>query len=193
MSAGVTLEGSIFGAPINGRDKVWSAIQAAGVTDTLRFTQESQADHRSYLEWEPEAVGNHIDGVTVIGFDGSGLIDGVVFSDRPLAGVLPDGLKQSRSVLLEEHVGPERVAEPQPISAEKAGEDRILPPIPSGPWTLCDSTGVPGATPPPMRHALGKICRYQVKRSSPWPFLLSSSFRRAVRCPFQQLSDIDGA
>jgi hypothetical protein len=49
----VRLEGSIFATPIDGREKVWTSLRAAGgITDTLRFTHESAAPDRSYLEWE---------------------------------------------------------------------------------------------------------------------------------------------
>jgi hypothetical protein len=49
----VRLEGRIFGAPICGREGVWLAIQTAGeITDALRFTYESAATDRYYLEWE---------------------------------------------------------------------------------------------------------------------------------------------
>jgi hypothetical protein len=89
VSPDVTLEGSIFAAPINGRENVWMAVQAAGgITDSLRFTHESTAAERCYLEWELEALGQRLNGVSVISFDGSGLIDGVAFHHRPLAGVL---------------------------------------------------------------------------------------------------------
>jgi len=38
----VRLEGSIFARPIDGREKVWTSLRAAGgITDTLRFTHES--------------------------------------------------------------------------------------------------------------------------------------------------------
>src|SRR6266446_4156900 len=76
----VRLEGSIFAAPINGREKVWTAVRAAGdITDALRFTHESTAADRCYLGWELEALGRWLDGVSVISFDSSGLIDSVAF------------------------------------------------------------------------------------------------------------------
>jgi hypothetical protein len=75
VSPQVTLEGSIFAAPIKGRENVWTVVQAAGgMTDSLRFTYESTAPDRCYLEWELEALGQRLNGVSVIGFDGSGLI-----------------------------------------------------------------------------------------------------------------------
>jgi hypothetical protein len=40
----VRLEGSIFAAPIEGREKVWTSLRAAGgITDALSFTRESTA------------------------------------------------------------------------------------------------------------------------------------------------------
>jgi hypothetical protein len=49
----VRLEGSIFAAPIEGREKVWTSLRAAGgITDALSFTRESTAPDRSYLEWK---------------------------------------------------------------------------------------------------------------------------------------------
>ena len=85
----VRLEGSIFATPVDGREKVWTSLRAAGgITDTLSFTHESAAPDRSYLEWELEALGQRFAGVTVVSFDGSGLIDNVALHHRPLGGVL---------------------------------------------------------------------------------------------------------
>jgi hypothetical protein len=85
----VRLEGSIFARPIDGREKVWTSLRAGGgITDTLSFTHESAAPGRSYLEWELEALGQRFAGVTVLSFDGSGLIDTVALHHRPLGGVL---------------------------------------------------------------------------------------------------------
>jgi len=85
----VRLEGSIFAAPVDGREKVWTSLRAAsGITDTLRFTHESTAPGRSYLEWELEALALQFEGITVLSFDSSGLVDNVAVHHRPLGAVL---------------------------------------------------------------------------------------------------------
>jgi hypothetical protein len=81
-------------------------VQAAGgITDSLRFTYESTAPDRCYLEWELEALGQRLNGVSVIGFDGSGLIDSVAFHHRPLVGVLAFSAEMGRR--LGNAVGPD--------------------------------------------------------------------------------------
>jgi hypothetical protein len=93
----VRLEGSIFAAPIDGREKVWTSLRTGGgITDTLSFTHESAAPDRSYLEWELEALGQRFAGVTVVSFDGSGLIDNVALHHRPLGGVLAFSAEMGR-------------------------------------------------------------------------------------------------
>jgi hypothetical protein len=93
----VRLEGSIFQAPINGREKVWAAVHAAGgITDALRFTHELASADRCYLEWELEALGLRLNGVSVIRFDSSRLIDRVSFHHRPLGGVLAFSAEMGR-------------------------------------------------------------------------------------------------
>ena len=93
----VRLEGSIFTSPIDGREKVWTSLRAAGgITDTLRFTHESTAPDRSYLEWELEALGQRFDGVTVLTLDSSGLIGNVALHHRPLGGVLAFSAEMGR-------------------------------------------------------------------------------------------------
>jgi hypothetical protein len=93
----VRLEGSIFAAPIDGRDKVWTSLRTAGgITDTLSFTHESTASDRSYLEWELEALGQRFRGVTVLAFDGSGLIENVALHHRPLGAVLAFSAEMGR-------------------------------------------------------------------------------------------------
>jgi hypothetical protein len=85
----VRLEGSIFASPIDGREKVWTSLRTAGgITDALRFTHESTAPDRSYLEWELEALGQRFQGVTVLTLDRSRLIENVALHHRPLGGVL---------------------------------------------------------------------------------------------------------
>src|ERR1700732_3751183 len=71
----VTLDGSIYAAPLIGRENVWTAIHTAGgITEALSFTHESTTSERSYLEWEMKALGQRFEGVTVLRFDSSGLI-----------------------------------------------------------------------------------------------------------------------
>ena len=85
----VRLEGSIFATPIDGREKVWTSLRAAGgITDTLSFTHESATPDRSYLEWELEALGQRVQGVTVLTLGNTGLIDNVALHHRPLGAVL---------------------------------------------------------------------------------------------------------
>jgi hypothetical protein len=97
VSPHVRLGGSIFAAPINGRENVWAAIRTAGgITDALRFTRESTAADRCYLEWELDALGLRINGASVISFDSSGLIDSVALYHRPLAGLLAFSAEMGR-------------------------------------------------------------------------------------------------
>jgi len=93
----VRLEGSIFARPIDGREKVWASLRAGGsITDTLSFTRESAAPGRSYLEWELEALGQQVQGVTVLSFDSTGLIDNVALHHRPLGAVLAFSAEMGR-------------------------------------------------------------------------------------------------
>jgi len=93
----VRLEGSIFARPIDGREKVWASLRAGGsITDTLSFTHESAAPGRSYLEWELEALGQRVQGVTVLTFDRTGLIDNVALHHRPLGAVLAFSAEMGR-------------------------------------------------------------------------------------------------
>jgi hypothetical protein len=85
----VRLEGSVFAAPVDGREKVWQSLRTAGgITDTLNFTRESTASDRSYLEWELEALAQRFEGITVLSFDSSGLVENVAVHHRPLGAVL---------------------------------------------------------------------------------------------------------
>lgn len=120
----VRLEGSIFAAPIDGRERVWTSLRTAGgITDTLRFTHESAAADRSYLEWELEALGQRFKGVTVLTFDGSGLIDNVALHHRPLGAVLAFSAEMGRR--LGNSVGPGVFYQgPQPLMAERATSSR---------------------------------------------------------------------
>jgi hypothetical protein len=93
----VRLKGSIFARPIDGREKVWASLRAGGsITDTLSFTHESAAPGRSYLEWELEALGQRVQGVTVLTLDRTGLIDNVALHHRPLGAVLAFSAEMGR-------------------------------------------------------------------------------------------------
>ena len=93
----VTLEGSIFATPIVGRANAWTSLcTAAGITSTLSFTRESTESDRSYIEWEQEALGQRVKGVTVLTFDGSGLIDNVAIHHRPFGAVLAFSAEMGR-------------------------------------------------------------------------------------------------
>jgi hypothetical protein len=93
----VRLEGSIFAAPIEGREKVWTTFRAAaGISESLNFVRESKTSDRSYLEWEQKAFGRQVDGVTVLRLDGTGLIDGVAIHHRPLGEVLAFSVEMGR-------------------------------------------------------------------------------------------------
>ena len=78
---------------------------AGGITDTLRFTHESAAPGRSYIEWELEALDQRFEGVTVLTFDDSGLIANVAPHHRPLGGVLAFSAEMGRR--LGNAVGPD--------------------------------------------------------------------------------------
>ena len=101
----VRLEGSIFATPVDGREKVWASLRTAGgITDALSFTYESAAPDRSYLEWELEALAQRFQGVTVLTFDSSGLIDNVAIHHRPLGALLAFSAEMGRR--LGDSVGP---------------------------------------------------------------------------------------
>jgi len=101
----VSLEGSVFAAPIEGRDKVWTSFRAAaGITDKLTFIEESTGPDRTFLTWEQEALGQVAEGVTVLGFDSAGLVDNVAIHHRPLAVVLAFSAELGRR--LGDSVGP---------------------------------------------------------------------------------------
>jgi hypothetical protein len=93
----VRLEGSIYAAPIDGRENVWASMRAAsGITSTLSFTHESAAPDRVYLEWEQEALSQRVSGVTVLTFGGSGLIANVALHHRPLGAALAFSAEMGR-------------------------------------------------------------------------------------------------
>jgi hypothetical protein len=90
----VRLEGSIYATPIDGRENVWASMRAAsGITSALSFTHEPAAPDRVYLEWEQEALGQRVSGVTV---DGSGLIANVALHHRPLGAALAFSAEMGR-------------------------------------------------------------------------------------------------
>jgi hypothetical protein len=106
LSPHVTLQGSIFAEPINGRERRGRPFMLLAVSPIrLRFTHESTTTDRCYLEWELEALGQRLDGVSVIGFDGSGLVDFVALHHRPLAGLLAFSAEMGRE--LGNSVGPD--------------------------------------------------------------------------------------
>lgn len=102
----VRLEGAVFATPIDGREKVWTCLRAAGgITEKLTFTHQSAAADRTYLEWELEALGQRFDGVTVLTLNGSGLIENIALHHRPLGAVLAISAELGRR--LGNSVGPE--------------------------------------------------------------------------------------
>jgi hypothetical protein len=102
----VRLEGAIFATPIDGREKIWTCLRAAGsITDKLTFTHESSTADRTYLEWELEALAQRCDGVTVLTLSGSGLIDNIAIHHRPLGAILAISAEMGR--LLGNSVGPD--------------------------------------------------------------------------------------
>jgi len=116
----VRLEGSIFASPIDGREKVWTSLRTAGrITGTLRFTHESTTPDRCYLEWELEALGQRIQGVTVLTLDSSGLIENVALHHRPLGAVLAFSAEMGRR--LGDSLGPDLFykAQRQPVAASR--------------------------------------------------------------------------
>jgi hypothetical protein len=93
----VKLEGSIFAAPIEGRENVWTTFRtAAGISESLTFIHESTSSDRSYLEWEQEALAQRVEGVTVLSFDDAGLIENVAIHHRPLGAVLAFSAEMGR-------------------------------------------------------------------------------------------------
>ena len=101
----VSLEGSIFATPISGREKVWTSLRtASSITDRLSFTHESTTSDRSYLEWELEALAQRFEGITVLTFDSSGLVDNVAVHHRPLGAVLAFSAEMGRR--LADSLGP---------------------------------------------------------------------------------------
>jgi hypothetical protein len=101
----IRLEGSVFAKAIVGRDNVWTSFwAAAGITDKLTFIHEAASGDRRYLEWEQEGLGRQMEGVTVLSFDGAGLIESVAIHHRPLDAVLAFSTELGRR--LEDSLGP---------------------------------------------------------------------------------------
>lgn len=83
---GVTLEGSVFPNTISGRDQVFRTMSAAAALYTrLGFVFETVTDERTYMEWEAEAFGLAIAGVTVLSIDPNGWVTQIALHHRPLA------------------------------------------------------------------------------------------------------------
>jgi hypothetical protein len=87
-SPDVELEGSVFVAPICGVEQVYAALRAAGeIYDTLVFTEETTARSRTYLEWNAQALGIQVFGVTVLERNVDGRIANIAIHHRPLGAV----------------------------------------------------------------------------------------------------------
>jgi hypothetical protein len=112
--------GRIFAAPIDGRQRAWTSLRTGGsITDTLRFTGESTTPDRCYFEWELEALGQRVQGVTVLTLDSSGLISNVALHHRPLGAVLAFSAEMGRR--LGDSLGPDVFykAAGQPVAASR--------------------------------------------------------------------------
>ena len=86
----VTLEASVLARAIEGRDRVKIVLSAASkIYERLKFTEESNLDRRTYLEWDAEAFGGQsFSGITVLTKDAHGLITGIAIHHRPLSAAL---------------------------------------------------------------------------------------------------------
>jgi hypothetical protein len=88
---------SIFAGPVDGREKVWTSLRTAGgISDALRFTHQSTRGERTYAEWDLDALGHRLHGVTVLTLDSSGLIENVALHHRPLGAVLAFSAEMGR-------------------------------------------------------------------------------------------------
>ena len=84
----VVLEASVLASPVRGRDAVFQALRAAGdAYDQLAFTHEASTPDRLYLEWEAQAFGLSMAGLTSLELDANGLVAHVGIYHRPLAAV----------------------------------------------------------------------------------------------------------
>ena len=62
---------------------------SAAIYDSLAFTSEARAGHRTFLEWKGSALGGKaIEGITILAHDATGLIERIELYHRPLAIVL---------------------------------------------------------------------------------------------------------
>ena len=81
----VILERSVFPSPIKGRESVRNAIrQSSRLYERLEFMHETQSTDRTYFEWEGDAIGLPVWGVTAISLGADRRISRVVLSHRPL-------------------------------------------------------------------------------------------------------------
>jgi hypothetical protein len=88
VTSAVVLEGSVFVEPIVGRTAVWRTLRhSASIYDQLKFTLETASDRRVYLEWEGEAGGLPLAGLTALTLDDEGRVLKVAIHHRPLAAV----------------------------------------------------------------------------------------------------------
>src|SRR5271167_2747981 len=84
----VTLEASILLSPVKGRDDVFKALRGAGDAYTrLTFTHETSTPDRLYLEWEADAYGISMAGLTSLEIDANGRVSHVAIHHRPLGAV----------------------------------------------------------------------------------------------------------
>jgi hypothetical protein len=74
------LEGSLKGATAIG---AFFSATAGGMYDRLVFTKENTAGDATYLEWEGEAFGMPVRGVTVVARNSGGLIERISLHHRP--------------------------------------------------------------------------------------------------------------
>ena len=89
VSPDVRLDGSIFTRTVHGRHTVWTVLRtAASVYDSISFTHEASAGHRTYLEWNATAVGLRMEGATILVTDVQGRIAAISVHHRPLVAVL---------------------------------------------------------------------------------------------------------
>src|SRR5208283_5568230 len=84
-TASVALEGSVFASAIEGRDAVFQAIRTtASLYDRLEFVHELLSADRTYMEWEAQALGLGISGVTVLTIASDGWLTRIALHHRPL-------------------------------------------------------------------------------------------------------------
>ena len=87
-AADVRLEGTVFPAAIIGRDSVFRAMRAsASLYTRLAFVYESLSPARTYMEWEAEAFGLAISGLTALTIDAGGWLTRIALHHRPRGSV----------------------------------------------------------------------------------------------------------